>query len=87
MKPTMSQSADVWLMLAPLSRRHARVRDMKLTSKLAAMACRQPETTFTWDRTNLWPYSNSSGYSCSHETGQFTGQKVSRIHPVLCAGG
>ncbi len=36
----------------------------------------EPKTTFTRDRTNPRPYSNSSGYSCSHETGQITGQKV-----------
>ncbi len=44
LKPKMSQSADVWLMLTPLSRHYARVGGLKLTSKLAVMACREPET-------------------------------------------
>ena len=42
-KPNMSQSADVWLMLTIISRHHARVGDLKLTSKLAVMTCTEPE--------------------------------------------
>ncbi len=51
---------------------------MVLAAVVALPSClrKVPKTTFTRDRTNSRPYSNSSGYSCSHETGQITGQKV-----------
>ena len=44
-KPNISRSGDVWLMLTPLHVLiNACVGGLKLTSKLAVMACKEPET-------------------------------------------
>ena len=44
LKPKMSQSAAGLANVDATTRHHARVRDLRLTSKLAVMACRKPET-------------------------------------------
>ncbi len=42
----MSQRAEVWLMFMPLLHHHAHIGGLKVTSKLAVMACidERPET-------------------------------------------